>query len=286
MSGGVDRIDIETIAVADRLRAVGDEAVGRLADSIKEIGLRTPITVRAVEDGGLVLVSGAHRLAAVKQLGWTKVEAFVIENWSDLEARRWEIAENLHRADLTTLQRAEQVAEWIKITDELLAQVAPAVLSDGRKAGPQHLPSGINRAAKEIGVERTQAQRDIKVAGLTAEAKRAAREVGLDKNQRALIAASRAEPEKQADVLRNWRKDEAQVASIADMAQRRAMRVDGDVKERAAKEVAEIIAEYVPADAWDGLKANLFAAGASSIAIALTNLTGQSIMDRRYGESA
>jgi hypothetical protein len=38
-------------------------------------------------------------------------------------------------------------------------------LSDGRKAGPQHKPSGINAATRELGIERTKAQRAVKVAG-------------------------------------------------------------------------------------------------------------------------
>ena len=38
----------------------------------------------------------------------------------------------------------------------------------------------------------------------------------------------------------------------------------GSVKDRAAKEVAEILPEDVPGEFWDGLKANLYAAGANS----------------------
>jgi hypothetical protein len=40
-----------------------------------------------------------------------------ITTWGESQARRWKIAENLHRADLTTLQRNEQVAEWIALTE-------------------------------------------------------------------------------------------------------------------------------------------------------------------------
>jgi ParB-like nuclease domain len=58
--------------------------------------------------------SGGHRLAAVKRLGLEYIECFVVENESDDQARLWEIAENLHRAELTALERAEQIAEWIR----------------------------------------------------------------------------------------------------------------------------------------------------------------------------
>lgn len=60
-------------------------------------------------------------------------------------------------------------------------------------------------------------------------------------------------------------------------------KIDADVKARAAREVAEMISEHVPGEWWDALKANLYAAGAANIAHELTNITGQSIMDRRFG---
>lgn len=270
------RAEIASIVVGERLRALDMAAVETLAESIDAIGLRTPITLRRDGDS-LMLVAGAHRLEAARRLGWEYVDADIVENWTALEARRWEIAENLHRADLTALQRDEQIAEWVRVTDEIQsAQLAP--IESKREDGRGHrAESGINRAAREIGVERTSAQRAIKVAGLTAEAKKAAREEGLDNNRSALLAASRAAPDEQAGVLRNWR-SESRVVPLAGRS-----KIDADVKERAAREVAEIMAEYIPGDAWDGLKANLFAAGASAIAVALTNLTGQAVMDRRFG---
>lgn len=53
-----------------------------------------------------------------------------------------------------------------------------------------------------------------------------------------------------------------------------------EIVRAAQSSVAEIIAEHVPADLWDGVKANLYAAGANSVAHALTNITGQSLMDK------
>ena len=43
------------------------------------------------------------------------------------------------------------------------------------KAGPQHQPSGINAATRELGIDRTEAQRAVKIDGLTDEAKQAIR---------------------------------------------------------------------------------------------------------------
>jgi hypothetical protein len=99
----------------------------------------------------------------------------------------WEIAENLHRVELTKLQHDEQVAMWIKLTNEKnndAAQVAPH-----RKAGQQ--PGGIRAASRDLGMDRDAANRAIKVAALSDEAKDAAREHGLDDNRTALLEAAR-----------------------------------------------------------------------------------------------
>jgi len=192
-------VEISRIIVSDRKRDLDEAGVARLHESISQIGLLTPITLRQISDR-LELVAGAHRLEAVKRSGEKFIEAVIIKNWTNDEARRWEISENLHRADLTEIQRAEWIAEWISLTERVSAQVAPKP-QGGRPEG------GIRAAARELGIERTQAQRAIKVAGLTAEAKKAAKEAGLDKNQRALVAASRAEPDKQAEVLRTWKSE-------------------------------------------------------------------------------
>ena len=113
---GVEQIEVAAgrqIEVAAGRRPLHQGAVDRLAESMAKIGLRTPITVRHFEqhpDGSnsdcLMLVSGAHRLAAAKKLGWKEIPCFCLEEEPDEDARLWEIAENLHRADLTKLERA------------------------------------------------------------------------------------------------------------------------------------------------------------------------------------
>lgn len=278
MSGGsrqTEYVSVSAIETGNRARSVKDDAVQKLIESMGKIGMKSPITVRyfaerrseaAGTDDSVVLVAGAHRLEAAKRLGWDKIECFVVnegEEGSDEDrARMWEIAENLHRAELTTLERSEHIAEWVRLAERISAQVAPK-LEVGR---PE---SGVSKAARDLGIERTEAQRAVKVAGLTDEAKEAAKEVGLDNNQSALLKVAAQSIERQADAVR-------------EIAERRASKIDADVKDRAANECAQIIAEYVPGDAWDALKANLYAAGANNIANALTNITGQSIMDRRY----
>src|SRR5215204_6169302 len=99
-------------------RAVDREAVEKIAASIREIGLRTPITVRHDPDRtDYFLIAGRYRLEAVRSLGHEHIECELVE-WDETQARLWETSENLHRADLTALERDEQIAEWIRLTQE------------------------------------------------------------------------------------------------------------------------------------------------------------------------
>ena len=107
--------------------------------------MQTPISVRYFSDrpnhaagtiDSYVLIAGGHRLAAIKTLGQETIECFVVEG-DDQRARLWEISENLHRTDLTRLERAEQIAEWIEITESVLAQNGPKLKTakPGRDVG-------------------------------------------------------------------------------------------------------------------------------------------------------
>jgi ParB/RepB/Spo0J family partition protein len=96
-------VRINDIVIRDR-RPLHQDTVDQLAQSIKKIGLQTPITVRYV-DGSAVLVAGLHRLEAVRSLRWDEIAAVPFRG-DDTAARQWEISENLHRAELSVLERS------------------------------------------------------------------------------------------------------------------------------------------------------------------------------------
>lgn len=165
-----------------------------MCDSLTRLGLRTPITVRTGGEDGydVVLVTGLHRLKAAEKLGWQWIEAVYIEG-DEADARLWEIAENLHRAELSPVERAEHIAEWVRLTDMKTAGASCAgSLADGRRAGPQHQPGGINAASRDLGIDRTQAQRAVKIAGLPQEVRDQAREEGW--SQKRLLEAAAPAP--------------------------------------------------------------------------------------------
>lgn len=178
---------LDEIEIPEGRRPVDPSAVRRLADSIDEIGLKHPVTVRRKGEK-YILVAGLHRLEACRKLGREHVPA-IISNMTNAEARMWEIAENLHRADLTKQERADQIAEWIELVDKR-GQV-------GQVSGGRGNEGGVAAASRELGIPRTEARRAISIASITPEAKEAAREAGIDDNQSKLLKVASEAPDRQ-----------------------------------------------------------------------------------------
>lgn len=114
----IQEIEIASIKVGKRMRDLDSEAVKSMADSIKQIGLKTPIQLTTTEDG-YKLVAGRHRLAACKKLGWTAIPAIVEKGLTDDEIKLREIDENLMRLDLTASEEAEWMAERVRLWDAM-----------------------------------------------------------------------------------------------------------------------------------------------------------------------
>ena len=209
-------VPVAKIQVGERSRALREEAVASLAESIKSIGLQTPISVQIDESSReerYLLVTGRHRLEACRRLGMAHVDARIVD-LDGVRRKLWEIAENLHRAELTVAERSEHIAEWIRLVEErdrVSAQVEPKLSVRGR-AGEGRPEAGIRAAARELGIDRNEAQRATKIAGLTSEAKDEARALGLDDNQRALLGAAKA-PTKEAQIRALREEDAARRAS-------------------------------------------------------------------------
>ena len=104
-------VPVTKIRVGERSRALCEDAMVSLVESIKTIGLQTPISVqvdRSSREERYLLVAGLHRLEACHRLGLAHIDARIID-LDETERRLWEIAENLHRAELTALERSEHV---------------------------------------------------------------------------------------------------------------------------------------------------------------------------------
>lgn len=204
----IEIVNLDFIKIGPRHRELREEQVSSLVQSIAKIGLQTPITVRqATPEDDMILVAGAHRLEACKRLFMDEIEAFVIENDDEEAARMWEIAENLHRAELTALERDEHVSEWIQLAEKkradlISSQVGTKLKTDSNPKGAGRNEEGVRAAARELKIDKNDAHRAVKVAGLSDEAKDAAKETGLDDNRSALLDAAAKSEEQQADRIR------------------------------------------------------------------------------------
>lgn len=195
----VMHLSLDEVVVRNGRRPINSEAVQSLAASIQKIGLQTPITCRAIGSGQFELIAGNHRLEAAKLTGAEAIPAVIVK-WDDKTARKWEISENLHRADLTELQRKEEIAEWIAITEAEQGEGVLAQLEPKPRGGRPE--SGVRAAARELGVERNEAQRAIKVASISERAKQAAVDAKLDNNQAALLRIASVTPDEQVEKVR------------------------------------------------------------------------------------
>ena len=82
-----------------------DESLKELANSIKENGLYTPLTVRLKGDGRYELISGHRRKAAMELLGITETEAYVKE-LADEEATIEMVDSNMYREKILPSEKA------------------------------------------------------------------------------------------------------------------------------------------------------------------------------------
>jgi ParB-like chromosome segregation protein Spo0J len=217
----IETFRIDAIHVADRKRKTDPATVKALAESIGRLGLLHPLGVRIEESFVIegeevlnvpILVYGQNRLEALRSLG-RETALCVVFPPGENAAVLAEIAENLHRAELTVQERAEQIAEWVNRTAVKVAQLEPVSLGGhGTKVLAQVEPkpqggrpeSGVRAAARALGLDRNEVSRAVKIAGIAPEAKAAAKEVGLDDDQSALLTvAKEPEPAQQVAKVHN-----------------------------------------------------------------------------------
>jgi ParB-like chromosome segregation protein Spo0J len=141
--------------------------------------------VRTTKNKVAFLVAGLHRLEAARQLGWKTIHCYVIAG-DEAEVHPWQIAENLQRAELTVLERAECIDELRDVIDQYakVKQVAPP-------GGRQPRDTGINKTAMVHGLTKEEVRRAKLIVGISPQAKALAKELGLDDNQDALLKIAR-----------------------------------------------------------------------------------------------
>lgn len=101
-----------------------EEALDELADSIKQVGIIQPVTVRLNGDGVYQLITGERRFRAAKKLGLKTIPAFVrlAEDTNMLEMA---LIENIQREDLDAIEVAisyQRLLDECNLTQESLSE--------------------------------------------------------------------------------------------------------------------------------------------------------------------
>lgn len=121
-AGGPIEIPVALCRASPTARPIKPGHVLVLVESIKEIGLRQPINVRAIENG-YEIRGGGHRHAAFQMLGRETIPAIVTDD-SDLRAELAEIDENLIRNEYSPAERAIAIARRKSIYEALHPETA------------------------------------------------------------------------------------------------------------------------------------------------------------------
>ncbi len=107
-SGGVRTLPVEQLQGGrfQPRRTFNEDAIGELAQSIREKGILQPILVRSIGPGAFEIIAGERRWRAAQRAQIHEVPVIVRE-MDDREALEIALVENLQRQDLTPLEEAE-----------------------------------------------------------------------------------------------------------------------------------------------------------------------------------
>ena len=101
-----------------------EDALNELADSIREIGIVQPITLRQMEDGTYEIIAGERRWRASQRAGLTAIPAY-IRTADDENVMEMALIENIQRQDLNALEIAlayQHLLEQYGLTQDRLSE--------------------------------------------------------------------------------------------------------------------------------------------------------------------
>ncbi|BEH00454.1 ParB/RepB/Spo0J family partition protein [Bacteroides sedimenti] len=125
-SSSINEIELSKISVnPDQPRREFDQtALEELADSIREIGIIQPITLRKVSDDSYQIIAGERRYRATLLAGLATIPAY-IRTADDENVMEMALIENIQREDLNSLEIAlayQHLIEQYNLTQERLSE--------------------------------------------------------------------------------------------------------------------------------------------------------------------
>ena len=105
-------------------RELSTEALQELAESIPQIGIIQPITLRLMEDGTYQIIAGERRWRASQMAGLTSIPAYV-RTADDENMMQMALVENIQREDLNAIEIAlayQNLIEQYNLTQDKLSE--------------------------------------------------------------------------------------------------------------------------------------------------------------------
>ena len=105
-------------------RTFDEEALQELADSIREHGVISPITLRDNGDGTYMIIAGERRFRASKIAGLDRIPAY-IRTAKDEQVMEWALIENIQREDLDAIEIAlayQRLMDDYNLTQERMSE--------------------------------------------------------------------------------------------------------------------------------------------------------------------
>lgn len=125
-SSSINEIEIDKIVANPNQprREFAPEALKELADSIREIGIIQPITLRKLDDETYQIIAGERRFRASQLAGLTTIPAY-IRTADDENVMEMALIENIQREDLNAVEIAlayQHLMEEYNLTQERLSE--------------------------------------------------------------------------------------------------------------------------------------------------------------------
>ena len=105
-------------------REFSTDALQELAESIRQIGIIQPITLRLMEDGTYQIIAGERRWRASQMAGLTSIPAYV-RTADDENMMQMALVENIQREDLNAIEIAlayQNLIEQYNLTQDKLSE--------------------------------------------------------------------------------------------------------------------------------------------------------------------
>lgn len=125
-SSSINEVEIEKIKANPNQprREFDAEALEELAESIRQIGIIQPITLRQMEDGTYQIIAGERRWRASQMAGLTALPAYV-RTADDEKMMQMALVENIQREDLNAIEIAlayQNLIEQYDLTQDALSE--------------------------------------------------------------------------------------------------------------------------------------------------------------------